>query len=68
MFVRKNVDKIQDFWNNILWTDKSKTELFGHQNRGYVWCKANAAIQEKNLMPTMKQGFLLQQDLASSAP
>lgn len=33
---RENVDKDHDFWNNVLWTDESKTELFGHHNRGHV--------------------------------
>ena len=25
-FARENVDKDQDFWNNVLWTDESKIE------------------------------------------
>ena len=44
-FTRENVDKDQDFWNNVLWTDESKTELFGHQNRGHVWRKPNTPFQ-----------------------
>uniref|UniRef100_A0A803JUL1 Transposase Tc1-like domain-containing protein n=1 Tax=Xenopus tropicalis TaxID=8364 RepID=A0A803JUL1_XENTR len=55
-FARENVDKRQDFWNNVLWTDGSKMELFGHQNRGFVWHKPNTAFQEKNLIPTVKHG------------
>lgn len=55
-FARVNVDKDQDFWNNVLWTDESKIELFGHQNRGHVWRKPNTAFQEKNLIPTVKHG------------
>lgn len=55
-FARENVDKDQDFWNNVLWTDESKIELFGHQSRGHVWRKPNTAFQEKNLIPTVKHG------------
>ena len=32
-FARENVDKDQDLWNNVLWTDEYNFELFGHQNR-----------------------------------
>lgn len=55
-FARANVDKDHDFWNNVLWTDESKIELFGHQNRRHVWRKPNTAFQEKNLIPTVKHG------------
>lgn len=30
-FARENADKDQDLWNNVLWTDQSKTELCGHR-------------------------------------
>ena len=55
-FARGSVDKEQDFWNNVLWTDESKIELFGHQNRGHVWRTPNTAFQEKNFIPTVKHG------------
>ena len=55
-FARENTDKDQDFWNNVLWTDESQGEIFGHKNRGHVWCKPNTAFQEKNLIPTVKHG------------
>ena len=29
-FARENIDKDQEFSNNVLWTDESKIELFGH--------------------------------------
>lgn len=55
-FARANVDKDHDFWNNVLWTDESKTELFGHQNSRHVWRKPNTAFQEKTLISTVKHG------------
>ncbi|KAF7650254.1 hypothetical protein LDENG_00128610, partial [Lucifuga dentata] len=42
----------QDFWENILWTDETKVELFG----SYIWRKANTAFQKKNIIPTVKHG------------
>lgn len=55
-FDRENVNKDQDFWNNVLWTVESTTELFGHQNRGQVCHKPNTAVQENNLTPTVQRG------------
>lgn len=53
---RVNGDKDQDFWNNVLWTDESKIEFFGQQDRGHVWRKRNSPFQENNLIPTLKHG------------
>ena len=41
---------------NVLWTDESKVELFGLNEKRYVWWKPNTAFQQKNLIPTMKHG------------
>lgn len=49
----ENLDKDQDFWNNVLLTDESKIELFGHYYRWYVWRKPNTTFQEKSLIPTV---------------
>uniref|UniRef100_A0AAZ3RU75 Transposase Tc1-like domain-containing protein n=1 Tax=Oncorhynchus tshawytscha TaxID=74940 RepID=A0AAZ3RU75_ONCTS len=27
------------FWRNVLWSDETKIELFGHNNHRYVWRK-----------------------------
>lgn len=27
---KKNNKKTRDFWNNVLWTDKAKVEMFSH--------------------------------------
>ena len=55
-FAREHLDKPEAFWKSILWTDESKIELFGHNQNCHVWRKANTAFQEKNLLPTVKQG------------
>lgn len=42
--------------NSVLFTDKSKFEIFGAKNRPKVWRKRNQALNEKNLLPTVKHG------------
>ncbi|KAK3569335.1 hypothetical protein QTP86_026814 [Hemibagrus guttatus] len=55
-FTRKHLDDLQDFWENTLWTDKTKIELFGRSVSHYVWRKSNTAFQKKNIIPTVKYG------------
>lgn len=39
-----------------VWTDYSKIELFGFNEKHYVWRKPSTAFQNKNHSPTMKHG------------
>ena len=39
---------------NVLWTDETKIELFGLDEKRYVWRKENTAFQHKNLVPSVK--------------
>ncbi|KAK3527855.1 hypothetical protein QTP86_009412 [Hemibagrus guttatus] len=55
-FARKHLDDPQDFWENTLWTDKTKIELFGRSVSHYVWSKSNTTFQKKNIIPTVKYG------------
>ncbi|KAI3369578.1 hypothetical protein L3Q82_024389 [Scortum barcoo] len=55
-FARKHFDDPQDIWENTLWTDKTKVELFGRCVSHYIWCKSNTAFQKKNIIPTVKYG------------
>lgn len=55
-YAKENLDKPEAFWNNVLWTDETKIELFGHNQRRYVWRKKGEAFQEKNTLPTVKHG------------
>uniref|UniRef100_A0A9J7YNC4 Transposase Tc1-like domain-containing protein n=1 Tax=Cyprinus carpio carpio TaxID=630221 RepID=A0A9J7YNC4_CYPCA len=55
-FARKHLDDPQDFWENTMWTDETKVELFGRCVSHYVWCKSNTAFQKKNIIPTVKYG------------
>ncbi|KAK3554864.1 hypothetical protein QTP86_000902 [Hemibagrus guttatus] len=51
-FARKQLDDPQDFWENTLWTDEIKIELFGMSVSHYIWRKSNTAFQKKNIIPT----------------
>lgn len=51
-----HVDKPQSFWENVLWTDETKLELFGKSHQPYVYRRKNEAFKEKNTMPTLKHG------------
>ncbi len=44
------------FWENTLWTDETKVELFGRCMSHYIWRKSNTAFQKKNIIPTVKYG------------
>ncbi len=48
--------KPQSFWENVLWTDETKVELFGKGHHGTVYRKRNEAFKEKNTVPTVKHG------------
>ncbi len=40
--------KPQSFWENVLWTDETKVELFSKGHHGTVYWKRNEAFKEKN--------------------
>ena len=51
-----HIDKPQSFWQNVLWTDETKLELFGKSHKLYVHRRKNEAYKEKNTVPTVKHG------------
>lgn len=55
-FARQQLQKPENYWQRVLWTDETKIELFGHNSNRYVWRKPNAAFDDKNLRPTIKHG------------
>ncbi|KAH8270914.1 hypothetical protein KR026_004632 [Drosophila bipectinata] len=44
------------FWNDVIFADESKFNLFGSDGRKYVWRRANTELDPKNLKPTVKHG------------
>lgn len=56
MFAKRHLDTPQKFWQNILWTDETKVELFGRNTQHHVWRKNGTAHQHQHLIPTVKHG------------
>ena len=46
----------KSFWENVLWTDETKIELFGKAHHSTVYRKRNEAYKEKNTVPIVKYG------------
>lgn len=55
-FARGNLEKNNEYWKRILWSDETKLELFGHRDVAYVWRKKGEAFNPKNTVPTVKHG------------
>ena len=55
-FAKSHLDKPDDYWNHILWSDETKIELFGRNENRYVWRTEGSAFQEQNIIPTVKHG------------
>lgn len=55
-FSKEHVNKGQAFWNNVLWSDETKINLFGSDGVHRVWRKANADNDVTNTTPTVKHG------------
>ena len=54
-FATAHGDKDRTFWRNVLWSDETQIELFGHNDSRYVWRKRGETCKPKNI-PTMKHG------------
>uniref|UniRef100_A0A8D0B0E3 Transposase Tc1-like domain-containing protein n=1 Tax=Sander lucioperca TaxID=283035 RepID=A0A8D0B0E3_SANLU len=52
-FVKRHEGESQNVWRKVLCSDETKTELFGHQRKRYVWRKPNTSQHPKN---TIKHG------------
>uniref|UniRef100_A0A803K3T0 Transposase Tc1-like domain-containing protein n=1 Tax=Xenopus tropicalis TaxID=8364 RepID=A0A803K3T0_XENTR len=55
-FAKMYLSKPQSFWENVLWTDETKIELFGKAHHSTLYRKWNEAYKEKNTVPTVKYG------------
>ena len=55
-FANAHGDKDRTFGKNVLWSDETKIELFGHNDNCYVWRKKGAACKPKNIIPTVNHG------------
>lgn len=55
-YARDNLEKGDEYWKRVLWSDETKLELFGHRDVAYVWRKKGEAYNPKNTVPTVKHG------------
>uniref|UniRef100_A0AAR2K185 Transposase Tc1-like domain-containing protein n=1 Tax=Pygocentrus nattereri TaxID=42514 RepID=A0AAR2K185_PYGNA len=55
-FAKEHIDTSQRYWQNVLWTDETKIELFGKNTQRYIWRKKGTAHHHKNIIPTVKYG------------
>ena len=55
-FAKRHLDKGNCFWKQVLWSDETKIELFGHNSVSHVYRKSGEAFLPKNTLPTVKHG------------
>lgn len=55
-YAKANVDRDQDYWNNVLFTDESKFNIHASDGKVRVWRRIGEALKEKNLKGTVKHG------------
>ncbi|KAK3506035.1 hypothetical protein QTP70_003119 [Hemibagrus guttatus] len=55
-FAREHLDYPEEDWENVIWSDETKIELFGKNSTCRVWRRKNAELHPKNTIPTVKHG------------
>ncbi|KAK3545989.1 hypothetical protein QTP70_019305, partial [Hemibagrus guttatus] len=55
-FAREHLDDPEEDWENVIWSDETKIELFGKNSTCHVWRRKNAELHPKNNVPTVKHG------------
>ncbi len=55
-FAREHLDDPEEDWENVIWSDETKIELFGKNSTCPVWRRKNAELHPKNTIPTVKHG------------
>ncbi|KAK3513647.1 hypothetical protein QTP70_028814 [Hemibagrus guttatus] len=53
-FAREHLDDPEEDWENVIWSDETKIELFGKNSTCRVWRRKNAELHPKNTIPTLK--------------
>ncbi|KAK3517060.1 hypothetical protein QTP86_004225 [Hemibagrus guttatus] len=55
-FAREHLEDPEEDWENVIWSDETKIELFGKNSTCRVWRRKNAELHPKNTIPTVKHG------------
>ena len=53
-FAKTFLNKENCFWQQVLWSDEKKIELFGHNDVEKIWYKKDEAFLLKNTVPALK--------------
>ncbi len=56
MFATKHLDNSVNYWENVVWSDETKIDLFGNNTTRHVWRRNGSAYDPKNTIPTVKFG------------
>ncbi len=55
-FARAHADKDEDYWDSILWSDKTKINVLGIDGFKTVWRRKGEEYKEKCMVPSVKHG------------
>lgn len=55
-FASKYINEPENFWDDVIFTDESKYNIFGGDGREKVWRKPNTELEEKHLTVSVKHG------------
>ena len=55
-FASKYVTMPDNYWDDVVFTDESKFNIFGNDRKQKVWRKPNTELEKKNLKVTVKHG------------
>ena len=55
-FAKTHLNRPKSFWENVLWTDETKLDIFREAYHLDVYRKQNVVFKEKNTFPRVKHG------------
>ena len=55
-YARTSREKPLGFWNNVIWSDESKFNLFGSDGKVMVWRSTKEELEPRCTVPTVKHG------------
>ncbi len=55
-FAEDKQTKDMDYWNNVLWSDETKINLFGSDGVKHLWRQPGEEYKDKCVLPTVKHG------------
>jgi len=55
-FAKKYINKPDTSWNNIIWSDESKFEIFNVKKRKRMWMNPGEGLKDVCIQSTVKHG------------